>query len=339
MAVQFDEAYYNDLWGTVHRHDYVLSRAGYLVQKYGNVRILDIGTGCGALVKVLREMGCDAWGAEIGQYALDNTCAPGYVVHGDLRDIPFKDKRFDVVTSQGVWVYLSKDEIPHALEECWRVGTYQEHNIDLRGSEIGEEGFVTAETLEWWQANVYNPVVLLTCPTHIVKEYSFQRWINAVKAIRYPLVEVFVVDNSPNGEMKARYGDQVPIEWIEVPQEHPYERINLSMEVIRRKFVEGQYARWFNLECDVIPDPDILDILIAQKADWIGHAYPLRGEAREWSSGIGCSLIRRKLAKKYDFVHAGANSPDGWLWEEVRGIGEFKTVEMWGHTKIQHLKE
>ena len=58
---KFDKAYYEGIWGTVHRHDYCESSANQLVQKHGKVRILDIGTGCGYLVKCLRNLGVDAW--------------------------------------------------------------------------------------------------------------------------------------------------------------------------------------------------------------------------------------------------------------------------------------
>ena len=62
MAV-FDKNYYDTIWPeqSVHRHEHCENLANSLIQKYGRVKILDIGTGCGFLVKLLREKGCDAW--------------------------------------------------------------------------------------------------------------------------------------------------------------------------------------------------------------------------------------------------------------------------------------
>ena len=58
--VSFDRAYFDGIWGTVHRHDYTESLADWLIQTYGRGSILDVGTGCGHLVKMLRERGIDA---------------------------------------------------------------------------------------------------------------------------------------------------------------------------------------------------------------------------------------------------------------------------------------
>ena len=68
----------------------------FLIQKYGKSQILDIGTGCGYLVKLLREKGCDAWGLEVSDYALENSCIPEFIRKGDIRNIPFAASSFDV---------------------------------------------------------------------------------------------------------------------------------------------------------------------------------------------------------------------------------------------------
>src|SRR3990167_1448487 len=103
---QFSKDYYDGIWPNsgVHRHDYIDNWISNFKSDYKDVKsILDIGTGCGFMVKCLREEGYDAWGLEISDYAIENTCAKGYVLKGSVTDIPFKDNRFDLVFSQGLW--------------------------------------------------------------------------------------------------------------------------------------------------------------------------------------------------------------------------------------------
>ncbi len=107
----FNEQYYAGIWGGVHRHDFAESLADQLIAKHGVGRYLDIGTGCGYLVELLRDKGCDAWGLELSEYAVANS--HGHVRQGDIRDIPFASG-FDVVHSQGVWEYIPEPDIAKA---------------------------------------------------------------------------------------------------------------------------------------------------------------------------------------------------------------------------------
>jgi SAM-dependent methyltransferase len=149
QAMQFDEAYYDHIWGTIHRHDYTEDSANYLIAQYGVCRILDVGCGCGFLVKTLREKGCDAYGIDISDYALANTCASGFVTKGDIRSIPYTDNAFDVVHVNGVMGYFPIEDTDKAIAECKRVAPQQFFNIDY-APQPDEYGFVFMMPKEWW---------------------------------------------------------------------------------------------------------------------------------------------------------------------------------------------
>lgn len=184
--------------------------------------------------------------------------------------------------------------------------------------------------------------ILVACPNHVVKEYAIQRWIDNVKSFTWPNYEIFMVDNSPGGELKKRYGDQISIEVYQPSNPlHFNLRITESMAVIQKKFLAGDYDRWFNVESDVLPPKDAIEIMLryGQDFDWISHAYPLRNnyDENDVQQGIGCSILSRKMMETFSFSTAGDNAPDGWLWQNVRPCRKFSTMEMWGRFVVQHI--
>lgn len=339
----FNKKYYEDIWQTVHRHDYCDTLADSLIAKHGKGRYLDIGTGCGFLVKTLRDKGCEAYGVEISEYAVDNS--HGNVLLGDVRNLPFKDNSFDVVYSQGLWEYIPESDISMAWAECVRVGKHQEHNIDTDQDQAEwTEDFATHKSREWWEQRLKTPKILVACPNHLVKEYSFQRWIDNVKSLTYPDFDILVVDNSSKGELVNRYGGQIPMLALDTEgiEDLAVTRINRSMELIRQKFLEGDYTHWLDIESDVIPQSDVIEVLMkwGKGSDWISHAYPSREGGDELAQqGIGCSLLSRRLLTKFGWSDAeDSTTPDGWLWEHVKPVAsQYPTMELWGYLNIKHL--
>jgi hypothetical protein len=185
--------------------------------------------------------------------------------------------------------------------------------------------------------------ILVACPIHEVKEYSFQRWIDAVKGFTYPDFDIFVVDNSANEQFMNRYKDQVPmvhVVGLDQALETYHNRITKSMAVIQKKFLYGDYDKWFNLECDVIPPSNMIELMLdwGRDSDWISHCYPMReGNILDVQQGIGCSMLSRRLAQSFDFNEA--DSPDAWLWDKVRKSGQFRTMELWQYVPVLHLKQ
>lgn len=197
--------------------------------------------------------------------------------------------------------------------------------------------------------------VLVACPNHVVKEYSFQRWIDAVTNLTYPNYDILVVDNSPGGELAERYGAQVPIVVLDASDRPEIAidegwsrptivRINRSMELIRQHFLTGGYSHWMNIESDVIPPPDVIEVLLesGRGGDLISHTYTDRKGGHVWiENGIGCSLFSRPLIEAVGWQDAGRLYPDSWLWSRVMAQARtYRTVKLWGYLdEIDHVED
>lgn len=147
---EFPREFYDFIYGSVHHHSYADGRADYLIERFGRVKFLDIGCACGILVKALRDRGAEAWGIEVSDYALANSCAPEWVRKGDIRQIPFPDGFFDVAHSQAVMGYFPESDVELAITECKRVGSQQFHSIDTN-CRVPEAGYKFMRPLEYWR--------------------------------------------------------------------------------------------------------------------------------------------------------------------------------------------
>lgn len=348
--VSFDKKYYDDIWGHiggVHRHDYTESLANRLVQQYGRVRILDCGTGCGHLVKLLREKGCDAWGFDVSDYALENCCAPGFVVKAHASKLPFADNSFDVVHSNGLFGY--DEDVQSIWKELNRVGKIQDHNIDCNDN-IPEHQLIIIKPREWWDEQLkpilLSPKVLVTCPTYDGKAYCFDEWIKMAKNLTYPNYDIFVVDNSKTEDFYNKYKDQIPMAHLTFRPDEKNDgmyRVCKSMAKVREHFLAGDYTHWVNIEADNIPPPDIIETMFKYSggdADWVEHAYPALPGSATLVQGIGCGLLSRRLMEDFDWGdnRIADDSPDSELWNWIQKHPEYKTVELWYITDVKHMK-
>jgi len=85
---------------------------------------LDVGCATGFVVEALRELGVDAAGVDISQYAIDHAAqgARGHVRRGDLREgLPWRDRSVDLVTALETLEHLEPAEVPGAVAEIARV--------------------------------------------------------------------------------------------------------------------------------------------------------------------------------------------------------------------------
>ena len=335
---KFDKKYYDDIWGeigSVHRHDYCDSLANQLILKYGKVRFLDIGTGCGYLVKVLREKGCDAWGLEISDYALENSCAKDFIRKGDIRNIPFGSNSFDVVHSSGVWGYFPENDIQKAWAECKRVGKKQEHNIDYEEGILEEHQYLVKKPKEWWD-NQFYPKILVACSTFDGKRYCLEQWYEAYKKLDDPNKELLMVDNSDNNYVVFLKNKGINAVHLNIGGTNNH-RINQSNEYIRKYFLTGDYYKWFNLESDVLVPSETLNLLLNYNADWIGCCYKDR-ENKHFVSEWGCSLFSRKIMEETSFIDATQiDTVDGYWWVNQVEPKKYTVVNLYNFLDIKHL--
>jgi SAM-dependent methyltransferase len=99
--------------------------AAYLLWRFFPItRSLDVGCALGFVVEALRELGIEADGTDVSQYAVDHA-TPGAVGHlrrGDLLSrLPYSRGQFDVVSALEVLEHIGPDDVPRALTELHRV--------------------------------------------------------------------------------------------------------------------------------------------------------------------------------------------------------------------------
>jgi SAM-dependent methyltransferase len=270
------------------------------------------------------------------------------VVLGSVTDIPFKDNSFDVVHSSGLWEYLTEEEVDKAVKEVYRVGKYQEHNIDHDETiPQPEYKYVTWKPIEWWNKKLEKPnKVLVTCPVYDGKAYCFDEWVKMAKSLTYPNYEILVVDNSKTEDFYNKYKDQIPMvhkTFRPDEKDDGMYRVCQSMAEVQKHFLKGNYTHWMNIEADNIPPADIIETLMKYSggdADWVSHGYPALPGSKTIVQGIGCSLLSRRLMTDFDWSDTSIadDSPDSELWNWVREKGGYKTCELWYVTTVKHLR-
>lgn len=327
----FDRAYYEGIWGTIHRHDYCEDRANWLISKYGCCRILDVGAGCGFLVKTLRDKGCDAYGLEISDYAISNSCCPSHVRHGDAKNMPFASGFFRVVHSNGLFGY--DEDVQAIWRECKRVGKLQEHNIDY-DDDIPEHQLVVIKPKSWWDNQLY-PKILIAGTTFDGKRDVFDRWWTAYRSLTMPHnnVELLLVDNSTTLDYADFLRSRgIAVQHLDIEGTNNF-KVSQTYEWLRKYFLAGDYALWFSLETDVLVQPDCLMALLKywdDTTDWVGHCYRSR-DGSHHVSDFGCSLFSRRIMSETTFAGASSSdTQDGYWWnQQIAPREKYKVIELY----------
>jgi len=95
-----------------------------LIRRFKFNSFLDIGCGCGNLVKEIKKQKAesfDVYGVDISDFAVRRADV-SFVILADCQSLPFEDSRFDIVHILGTLSYLSSlKEIKQAIKEAYRV--------------------------------------------------------------------------------------------------------------------------------------------------------------------------------------------------------------------------
>lgn len=92
--------------------------------QFGARRVLDIGAAYGALVKALLDVGVDAYGVDVSEYAVSSSPVKNRLILVDVatQNLPYSREMFDFVTAINVLEHLPN--LDHSLREINRVLRY-----------------------------------------------------------------------------------------------------------------------------------------------------------------------------------------------------------------------
>lgn len=200
------------------------------------------------------------------------------------------------------------------------------------------------------------PKVLIGCPIYDKKDYCWDKWKTILKSLTYPNFDVLLVDNSKGNDFFELVQKDFPVIKAEY-EENPKDRIINSRNLIREKFLEGDYDLFFSLEQDVFPSEDVIEKLIAnnkeivsgvycklmksiegpkvkmpilyikRKENEVGPMYPNeilgKGLVRIDACGLGCVLIKREVLEKVKFRYDKDKKAydDMWFCKDAKEKG------------------
>lgn len=182
------------------------------------------------------------------------------------------------------------------------------------------------------------PKILVAAPTAFYKEYIFLDWLLHVSNLSYPNYDILVVDNSHNEEYYQAYKNMgINILHVNPKGKTSTEYITESQSIIRDFFLKQKYTYLMSIEVDIFPPRNIIEKLLSNNKDIVSVPYFIgfgkqsnlithylrnvgikeiehynpdfleqfkryNGKVNQcFSTGIGCSLIKRKVIKKIPF--------------------------------------
>lgn len=159
-------------------------------------------------------------------------------------------------------------------------------------------------------AKVKLPKVLVFTITYSGKDYIYEEWKKASKAMTYPNFDHVVIDNTDDdGEYAKKLEKDF---WtIKVPRgNNSREAMARSQETARRLAVKEGYDYFLSLESDIIPTPTVIQDLLKDAKEYVGALYFIGDktlripcitlpEKHEATNMIGSRLIRQDEIAQY----------------------------------------
>ena len=154
---------YSEYWSHKDRFgessfDNATQLAQRIIQLTGGTRVLDVGSGMGALVRAFLALGIDAQGIDVTEVAVahSESMTPGRFSVGSILDLPFEDNAFDIVVSTDCLEHINPDDVSQALAELYRVCSNSVFlNIATR-PDRDDRWHLTVESKSWWENQLFD---------------------------------------------------------------------------------------------------------------------------------------------------------------------------------------
>lgn len=133
------------------------------IKQYSPKSVLDVGCGLGILVRRLRKDGIEAIGVDFASILKEKFWGKDelYFLIADAKQLPFKDKSFDLVFSSDFFEHIPEEEIDIVLKEMQRVGkkvmTCVAYEAKLTARQA--EYHVTNKSKEWWEERLKGVII------------------------------------------------------------------------------------------------------------------------------------------------------------------------------------
>ena len=137
-----------------HLGDHFQATAAHIVERFSPSSSLDVGCGKGFLVKALLDLGVDAYGLDLSEYAIQH-CPPDVADRVRVDDItgPGLLEPVHLVTAFDVLEHLPEATIPHVLARLEGAGSeWLICNIGLADSPTPDPdaSHINLQTRQWW---------------------------------------------------------------------------------------------------------------------------------------------------------------------------------------------
>lgn len=144
--------------------------------------ILEIGCAKGFVLLEFLKFGIKVFGLDYSEYAIRNShpSVKKFIVRGDSRIMPFKNKQFDFIIAKEILPHLSMENLLSTLIECKRLSHNSKYFFEIQcGTTPKELNYMkqwdrthqTVKTPEWW--NSLFETYLPECDVHyniLIKE-------------------------------------------------------------------------------------------------------------------------------------------------------------------------
>lgn len=148
---------YNDYWVAADRVGESSSDleciAAQISRTCGLRKLLDVGSGEGALVSNLLKQGVDAYGMDVSSVVVNrsNQRLRDRFSLGSILDMPFGNNSFFTVVSTDCLEHLSPQDVAVALREIYRVTSRYSYLQVATTQDRDQRWHLTVEGREWWE--------------------------------------------------------------------------------------------------------------------------------------------------------------------------------------------